>query len=119
MSAIVLLFAGWIVALTLQEILGVMYWAYAFRAGIGVIMLSVTYLGSRYISESGAFWGLIAGAVAFAIWTLVGTPFGLHVAIPSILTCFIATLVISHFNKRKEELSPEILEALHPKEALT
>ena len=112
--AILLLIAGWAVAVTLQEILQVTYWAFAFRAGIAVILLSVTYIGSRFISEDGAFGGLIAGVVMFAIWELIGTPYGIHVAIPSLATVFIATLVISKFRTRKHELAPEVMEALHP-----
>ena len=112
--AILLLIAGWAVAVTLQEILQVTYWAFAFRAGIAVLLLSVTYLGSRFVSEDGAFGGLIAGVIMFAIWELIGTPYGIHVAIPSLATVFIATLVISKFRKRKHELSPEVREALHP-----
>jgi SSS family solute:Na+ symporter len=113
--AIILLLLGWGVAVTLQEILQVTYWAFAFRAGIAVILLSVTYLGSRLVSEDGAFGGLIAGVIMFAVWELLGTPFGLHVSIPSLLTVFIATLTISKFRKRRNILSDEIQEALHPK----
>ncbi|MFC1541927.1 sodium:solute symporter family protein [Candidatus Latescibacterota bacterium] len=113
--AIILLIAGWGVAVTLQEILQVTYWAFAFRAGIAVILLSLIYLGSRFVSEDGAFGGLIAGVVMFAIWEFLGTPLGIHVSIPSLLTVLIATLVISKFRKRRNILSPEIQEALHPK----
>ncbi|MFC1694379.1 sodium:solute symporter, partial [Candidatus Latescibacterota bacterium] len=81
--AIALLFAGWIVAVTFHQILQLTFWAFAFRAGIAIILLSVTYLGSRYVSEDGAFWGLITGVVAFTAWTLAGSPYGLHVAIPT------------------------------------
>ena len=111
--AIIIVFVGWTIAVTLQEILVLTYWAFAFRAGIAIILLSVTYLGSRYVSEDGAFWGLIAGVLAFIIWTISGSPLGLHVAIPSMATVFIATLIISKFRTRKKELSPEVQEALY------
>jgi SSS family solute:Na+ symporter len=112
--AVGLLIVGWAVAVTLQEILQVTYWAFAFRAGIAVILLSVTYLGARYVSEDGAFGGLIAGVIMFVIWEIIDTPYGIHVAIPSLAAVFIATLVISQLSKRKRELSPEVEEALHP-----
>ena len=112
--AVVLLCLGWVVAVTFHQILKLTYWAFAFRAGIAIILLSLTYLGTRYVSEDGAFWGLIAGVIAFAAWTLAGSPFGLHVAIPTMATVFIATLIISKFRKRKRELSEDVLEALHP-----
>ena len=112
--AVIIVFVGWTLAVFFQEILKLTYWAFAFRAGIGVILLGVTYLGSRYVSEDGAFWGLIAGVLVFAAWTLSGSPFGLHVAIPSMATVFIATLIISKFRTRKKELTPEVQEALHP-----
>ncbi len=101
-------------AVTFVEILRITYWAFAFRAGIAIILLSLTYLGARYVSESGAFWGLIAGVVVFIIWTVLGSPYGVHVSIPSMVTCFITTLVISQFRKRRYELSAEVLEALYP-----
>jgi SSS family solute:Na+ symporter len=112
--AVIVLFGGWALAVTFQEILQLTFWAFAFRAGIGVILLSVVYLGSRYVSESGAFWGLISGALVFTAWTMAGSPYGVHVAIPSMTTTFIATLVISRFKRRAHELSPEIQLALHP-----
>ena len=111
--AIIIVFVGWTIAVTLQEILVLTFWAFAIRAGIAIILLSVTYLGSRYVSEDGAFWGLISGVLAFAIWTIKGSPFGLHVAIPTMATVFIATLVISKFRKRKNELAPEVQKALY------
>jgi len=112
--AVILLLGGWTLAVTFQEILQITYWAFAFRAGIAVILLSVTYLGSRYISEDGAFWGLIAGVVVFTAWTLAGSPFNLHVAIPSMATVFAATIIISRIRRRKHEFSPDVREALHP-----
>ena len=104
-----------LVAATMHQILKITFWAFAFRAGIAVILLSLTYLGSRRISESGAFWGLIAGAVMFTAWTLLGNPWGFHVAIPTTATVFLATLMASKFIKRKHGLPADIAEALHPR----
>ena len=112
--AVVLLFGGWTLAVTFREILQITYWAFAFRAGIAVILLSLTYLGARYVSEDGAFWGLIAGVLMFTAWTLTGSPYGVHVAIPSMATVFAATLIISRFRKRKHDLPREVREALYP-----
>ncbi|MBA7589270.1 High-affinity proline transporter PutP [subsurface metagenome] len=111
---IVLLPCAWILAVTFQEILKIQYWAFAFRAGIAVILLSLTYLGSRRVSEDGAFWGLVTGIVVFALWTFADSPYGIHVAIPSMASVFIATLIISKFRKRRHILPPEVEEALHP-----
>jgi SSS family solute:Na+ symporter len=99
---IIVVLIGWILAITFVEILQLTYWAFAFRAGIAVIILAVTYLGSRRISEAGAFWGLIAGAVVFVIWTLSGTPFQIHEAIPSMLTCLLAAVFISLLRPRRK-----------------
>ncbi len=116
----ILLAGGWLLGVTLTEVLKVTYWGFAFRIGISVILLGVAYLGAKRVSEDGAFWGLIAGAVAFLCWTAAGSPFGLHVAFPSILAVAIATLAISAFRKRRNELTPEVMEAMYPtKAALT
>lgn len=112
--AIGLLFGGWIMGVALTGVLQITYWGFAFRIGMAVILLSVTYLGTRHVSEDGAFWGLIAGAVVFAVWSAAGSPYGLHVAIPTMLTILAATLIISKFRKRKHELTPEVLEAMYP-----
>ncbi len=114
MLAIILLGCGWATAVNFKEILRLTYWAFAFRAGIGVVLLSITYLGSRYVSEDGAFWGLLTGAAVFAVWTLGGSPFGLHVACPSLVAVFVATVVISRFRKRRNEFAPEVQNAFHP-----
>jgi solute:Na+ symporter, SSS family len=110
--AIALLSLGWILSVTFQEILKIQYWAFAFRAGIAVVLLSLVYLGSRRVSEDGAFWGLIAGVVVFVGWNFIGSPYGIHVAIPSMAAVFVATMVISSFRKRRHALPPEVEEAL-------
>ena len=112
--AIILLISGWMIGTFLTEVLKITYWGFAFRVGIAVILLSVTFLGSKRVSEDGAFYGLIAGVIAFAVWTLAGSPYGLHVGVPTSLTVFIATVVISRFRKRKCELSDEVREAMYP-----
>jgi len=66
------------------------------------------------VSEDGAFWGLIVGLIVLIAWTVAGSPYGIHVAMPTIAAVFIASLLISRFRKRKAELSPEVQEALHP-----
>jgi SSS family solute:Na+ symporter len=109
----ILLAGGWLLGITLTEVLKVTYWGFAFRIGIAVILLAVTYLGARRVSEDGAFWGLIAGALAFVAWNAAGSPFGLHVAVPTILAVFIGTLAISAFRKRKHDLAPEVRAALY------
>jgi solute:Na+ symporter, SSS family len=116
--AIGLLFGGWIVGVTLTGVLQITYWGFAFRIGIAVILLSLTYLGTRYVSEDGAFWGLIAGAVVFAVWSAAGSPYSLHVAIPTMLTILAATLIISKFRERKHELTPDVLEAMYPEKTV-
>ena len=112
--AVIILGCGWVLAVTFEEILKLTYWAFAFRAGIAIILLCLTYLGSRYVSEDGAFWGLLSGVGVFAVWTFAGNPFGLHVAIPSMTTVLLCTLLISKFRKRKNDLSPDVHQALHP-----
>jgi solute:Na+ symporter, SSS family len=117
--AIGLLIAGWGIAVTLEEILGATYWAFAFRAGIAVILLGITYIGSRFVSEDGAFAGLISGVTVIAIWEIAGKvighkPFGMHVSIPSLITVLIVTLIVSKIKQRRNILSEELEEALHP-----
>ena len=113
--AVILLLAGWLVSATLTEVLKITYWGFAFRIGIAVILLSVVYLGTKRISEDGAFWGLITGAVAFALCGWLGTPFGMHIAIPTFLSVFVATVIISVLRKRKKEPSKEVMEAVFKK----
>jgi SSS family solute:Na+ symporter len=110
----VLLIGGWVFGVTLTEVLKVTYWGFAFRVGIAVILLGVAYLGIRRVSDDGAFWGLIAGAAAFAVWNAAGTPWGLHVAVPTVLAVFVAMLAVSRFRKRKSELVQEVREAMWP-----
>jgi len=111
----VLLAGGWLLGITLNEVLKVTYWGFAFRIGIAVILLGATCLGARRVSEDGAFWGLIAGAAAFIAWNAAGTPFGLHVAVPTVFAVFAASLIISSFRRRKRDFTPEIRAALYPK----
>lgn len=101
-------------AITMYKLLETVFWAFTIRAGIGVILLIGVYMGTKRISEKGAFWGLIAGLVALIGWTVAGSPWGIHVVVPTIVVVFAASLIISKFMKRKAELLPEIKEALHP-----
>ncbi len=111
---VTLIALGWLLAATFQQIIAIQYYSFAFRAGIGVLAISITYLGARYVSEDGGFWGLIVGVIVFVAWTLAGSPYGIHVAIPSLSAVFIAALVITRFRKRKHALPEEVEEALHP-----
>jgi len=111
--AVVLLVFGGIFAVKLTEVLQITYWGFAFRVGIAVILLSVTFLGPKRVSEDGAFFGLIAGVLVFALWTLAGSPFSLHVGIPTVLAVFAATVAISRFRPRKRGFTPEVLEAMY------
>jgi SSS family solute:Na+ symporter len=110
--AIVLIIIGWVLSVTLYDVLKTIFWAFALRSGIGVILLAVTYIGSKRVSEDGAFWGLIAGFIALVAWTIAGSPYGIHVAMPAIVVIFMASLVISRFRKRKAEFSPEVEAAI-------
>ena len=115
--AVVLLTCGWLIGTYLTEVLKITYWGFAVRVGIAVILLSVTYLGSRRISEDGAFYGLIAGVLVLMVWTAVGSPYGLHVGVPTSMTVFVAAIVISRFRKRKNELTAEVRETMYPTDA--
>ena len=116
--AVVLLVCGWLIGTYLTEVLKITYWGFAFRVGIAVILLSVTFLGSRRVSEDGAFYGLIAGVAAFGLWTLAGSPYGLQVGIPTSITVFVVTIILSRFRKRKNELTPEVREAMYPTDTM-
>jgi len=111
---IILISIGWIVSITLYDVLGTIFWAFTLRAGIGVLLLTVTYLGARYVSEAGAFWGLIGGFIALIAWMVAGSPYEIHVAMPTIVAVFAIAIIVSRFKKRKEELSPEARNALYP-----
>ena len=112
--SIILGIVCWLLAMTIYKLLETAFWVFTIRVGIGVLFLTVTYLGAKYVSEDGAFWGLIAGFIVLIAWTVAGSPYGIHVATPTIVVVFIASLTISRFRKRKSELSPEVMEALHP-----
>ena len=53
------------------------------------------------------------GPTGFAVWTVLGEPADIHVAIPSLGTTLVTTLIISRFRKRRRELEPEVVEALY------
>jgi len=110
----VFIILGWLLGITMYDLLGTIFWAFTLRVGIAVLLLSAAYLGARYVSEDGAFWGLIAGFVALIVWTACGSPYGIHVAMPTVAAVFATSLVVSRFRKRKEELPPEVKEAIRP-----
>ena len=64
----------------------------------------IAYLGSRRVSENGAFWGLIIGVGVLIAWTMLGSPYQIHVAVPLVVVMVISILVISRFSRRKNEL---------------
>jgi solute:Na+ symporter, SSS family len=115
--AVVLLLSGWLIGTFLTEVLSITYWGFAVRVGIAVVLLSVTYLGTRRISEDGAFYGLISGILVLIVWTAAGSPYGLHVGVPTSMTVFFSALVISKFRKRKNELATEVRELMFPTDA--
>ncbi len=110
----IVLLIGLAAATTFVEILNVTIWAYAFRAGIAVLMLSVVYLGTSRVSETGAFYGLLVGALMFVVWTLAGTPLGIHVAIPSMTANFATTLIVSRISPRRRQWDAATQAAIHP-----
>jgi len=110
---VVLVLLGWILAVAVTNILDTLFWAFALRSAIAVILIMIAYLGSRRISEDGAFWSLVIGVGVLIIWTLLGSPYQIHVAVPLVVTIAISALVISRFRKRDKELSAEVIEALY------
>lgn len=105
---------AYLLAITMYKLLDTIFWAFTIRAGIGIILLIGVYMGTKRISENGAFWGLIIGLIALIGWTIAGSPWGIHVVVPTIVVVFAASLIISKFMKRKAELPPEVQEAIHP-----
>ncbi len=110
---IVLVLLGWVLAVSVTNILDTLFWAFALRSAIAIVLIMIAYLGSRRISEDGAFWGLIIGVGVLIVWTLLGSPYQIHVAVPLVVVIIISVLLISKFRKRKTELSPEVIEALY------
>ena len=112
--AAVLIIAGFIVGIIMYDLLKAIFWAFTLRCGIAVLLLSVAYLGARRVSEDGAFWSLIVGFVTMIIWTVLGSPYNIHIAIPTIVSVFISAVAITSFRKRKIALSQEIQQAYYP-----
>jgi SSS family solute:Na+ symporter len=104
---------GWVLAVAVTNILDTLFWAFALRSAIAVIVIMVAYLGSRRVSEDGAFWGLVAGIVVLIVWTLLKSPYEIHVAVPLVVIIMIVTPLVSRFRKRRKELDPEVIEALY------
>jgi len=109
---------AWVVGITMREVIELIIIGSAIRVGLSVALLISIYMGARYVSEDGAFWGLIVGLIALIGWVVAGNPYGIHMVIPTIVASFIGMIIISKFRKRKAEFSPEIKEALHPTRGL-
>ena len=103
--AVVISILAFVFSLILYEVLTAVYWAFAIRAGVGVLILMITYLGAKRVNEKGAFWGLVGGLVVLIYWTLAGHPFGIHEFYPMILTVVLISLIVSAFTTRKVPIS--------------
>ena len=99
----ILIFGGWVSSVMLYDVLKTILWAFALRSGIAIILIAGSYMGTRYICESGAFWGLIAGFVVIIFWTALGSPYGIHVVMPTSLSIFMAALLLTRLKKRRAE----------------
>lgn len=113
--AALLIIAGFIIGIIMYDLLKAIFWAFTLRCGMAVLLLSVAYLGARRVSEDGAFWSLIVGFVTMIIWTILGSPYGIHIAIPTIFSVFISAVAITSIRKRKTDFSREILQAYYPR----
>jgi len=113
---IIFILSGWILGNTMYDILGATLWAFTLRLGIGVLLLTIIYMGTKWISEDGAFWGFICGFLALILWMLLDRPYGIHESFPTMVAVFIGGIVISGFRKRKTELSEEVKRALQARE---
>jgi Na+/proline symporter len=113
--AAVLIIAGFIIGIVMYDLLRAIFWAFTLRCGMAVLLLSVAYLGARRVSEDGAFWSLIVGFVTMIIWTVLGSPYNIHIAIPTIISVFVSAVVITSFRKRKLPLSQKVQQAYYPK----
>jgi SSS family solute:Na+ symporter len=111
--AAVLIIAGFIIGIVMYDLLRAIFWAFTLRCGMAVLLLSVAYLGARRVSEDGAFWSLIIGFVTMIIWTVLGSPYNIHLAIPTIVSVFVSAFVITSFRKRKLPLSHEVQQAYY------
>lgn len=99
---------AFILSLTLYEILTAVYWVFAIRAGIGALILMVTYLGMKRVNERGAFWGLLCGLGALVYWTLANHPFGIHEVYPMIAAVVVVSLIVSAVTKRKVQIPDDV-----------
>jgi SSS family solute:Na+ symporter len=113
-AAIALGIVVWVIGIAMHHVIELIVIGAALRVGLAVALLGVVYMGGRYVSEDGAFWGLIVGLITLIGWGVAGSPYEIHMAIPALVASFISMIIISKFRKRKVELSPETKEALHP-----
>jgi SSS family solute:Na+ symporter len=114
LAAVALGVLVWVIGIAMHHVIELIVIGAALRVGLAVALLIAVYLGAKYVSEDGAFWGLIVGSITLIAWTVAGSPYEIHMALPAIATSFISMLIISRFRKRKKEFSPEVMEALHP-----
>jgi SSS family solute:Na+ symporter len=112
--AAALIIAGFVIGIIMYDLLRAIFWAFTLRCGMAVLLLSVAYLGARRVSEDGAFWSLIVGFVIMIIWTVLGSPYNIHIAIPTIVSVFISAVFITAFRKRRLALSQEVQQAYYP-----
>ena len=101
------------ISLVLYELLQAIYWVFAVRAGIGLLLLMVTYLGVKRVTEHGAFWGLLAGLLVLIVWTAADRPFAIHEVFPAVLTVFVVALVVSARKGRQAEVPRRIIESFN------
>lgn len=108
-----LIAAGFIIGILMYDLLKAIFWAFTLRCGIAVLLLSAAYLGVRRVSEDGAFWSLMVGFIIMIVWTALGSPYDIHIAIPAIVSVFISAVVITVFRKRKTFLSQAAHQAFY------
>ncbi len=108
-----LIAAGLIIGILLYDLLKAIFWAFTLRCGIAVLLLSAAYLGARRVSEDGAFFSLVLGFIVMIVWSVLGSPYGIHIAIPTIVSVFVGAVVITVFRKRRAPLSQETHQAFY------
>jgi len=114
MAAVVLGIVVWVIGIAMHHVIELIVIGAALRVGLAVALLIAVYIGARYVSEDGAFWGLIVGLITLIGWGVAGSPYEIHMALPAIVTSFISMIIISRFRKRKRAFSLETKEVLHP-----
>ncbi|MBA7689399.1 Sodium/glucose cotransporter [subsurface metagenome] len=98
-------------ALGFYEVLSGILWAFAIRAGVGLLIIMIAYLGMSRVNEKGAFWGLLCGLVVLIYWTIADRPWDIHEVYPMLGSVAVVTLIISAFTKRKASIPEHIRES--------